>query len=198
MRTRLALTTFLVLTTACGDEAKAPSPDSPSSGTAKTAGGGSSAPAQHPKPSGAKSWLKWTAPAAFEVVDKPSPMRLATYKFKGEAGDAEMSISMAGGDVNSNVERWKKQFTGDARSNVEERTVGAFKVTVVMVEGTYQGMTMPGAPAAGPLENAMLLGAIVEGGKGDAHFFKMTGPAKTVDAAKKPFDELIASFAPAD
>jgi hypothetical protein len=195
MRTYLALTMVLVSSAACSDEAKAPSPEPKSAAPVAS----QKSTGAHPGPVGGKreSWLKWTAPAALEVVDKPSPMRLATYKFKGPDGDAELSVSMAGGDVNSNVERWKKQFTGEPRSNVEERTVGAFKVTVVTIEGTFTGMAMPGAPAGTPMENAMMLGAIVEGGKGDAHFFKMTGPAKTVDAAKPAFDELIQSFTPA-
>lgn len=195
MRSSLALMMMVGFAAACGDEAKAPAPDATNSVTVSS---NKQTPPSPAGPMGAKreSWLKWTAPAAFEVVDKPNPMRLATYKFKGPDGDAELAVSMAGGDVNSNVERWKKQFTGEARSNVEERTVGAFKVTVVTVEGTYAGMAMPGAPAGAPMENAMMLGAIVEGGKGDAHFFKMTGPAKTVDAAKPAFDELIKSFAP--
>jgi hypothetical protein len=181
----------------CSEEPKAPSADPAKS--ASPASSSTGAPAT-PKQGGPReSTLKWTAPASFELVDKPSPMRLATYKVKPVEGDsegAELSVSQAGGDTNSNIERWKKQFSGDVRSNVEERTVGALKVSIVTIEGTFMGMSMPGAPASGPKENSMLLGAIVEGTKGEAHFFKLTGPAKTVDSARKAFDELVQSFAP--
>ena len=40
-----------------------------------------------------------------------------------------------------------------------------------------------------------LLGAIVEVG-GSLWFFKMTGPAKTVAAARPEFDKLVSSFKP--
>jgi hypothetical protein len=176
------------------DEPKAPSTE------AKSAAPQASGATPGKTPGGAKeSTLAWTAPASFEPANNPSPMRLATYKIKPADGDtegAELSVSQAGGDVTSNVERWKKQFTGEPRSNVEERTVGALKVTVVTVEGTFTGMAMPGGAAAGPKDSWMMLGAIVEGAKGDPHFFKLTGPAKTVESARKAFDELIASFAP--
>lgn len=177
------------------DEPKAPSTEVKSAAPSAVSG---AEPGK--RPAGAKeSSLSWTAPPTFEPANNPSAMRLATYKVKAAEGDAEgaeLSVSQAGGDVTSNVERWKKQFTGEPRSNVEERTVGSLKVTVVTVEGTFTGMAMPGAPAAGPKDSWMMLGAIVEGAKGDPHFFKLTGPAKTVESARKAFDELIASFAP--
>ncbi len=192
---RNLLMALALVAVACSDEPKAPSAEAAKSTTAVSSN--TAAPAKQGGPR--ESTLKWTAPASFELVDKPSPMRLATYKVKPAEGDsegAELSVSQAGGDTTSNIERWKKQFSGDVRSNVEERTVGALKVSVVTIEGTFMGMSMPGAPASGPKENSMLLGAIVEGTKGEAHFFKLTGPAKTVDSARKAFDELVQSFAP--
>lgn len=142
--------------------------------------------------------LEWTAPEAFTLVPSPSPMRLATYKFahvEGDADDAEMTVSQVGGGVASNVDRWKKQVQGATR---EETTldVNGLKVTLVWLEGSYTGMGMPGAPS-GPKEGHALLGAVVESaGKGDPHFFKLTGPVKTVEAARPAFDELIQSFKP--
>ena len=44
-----------------------------------------------------------------------------------------------------------------------------------------------------PKEKYMLLGAVVDGGDRQ-HFFKMTGPEKTVSAAKKDFDAFVATF----
>ena len=192
---RNLLMALALVAVACSDEPKAPSAEAAKSTTAVSSN--TAAPAKQGGPR--ESTLKWTAPASFELVDKPSPMRLATYKVKPAEGDsegAELSVSQAGGDTTSNIERWKKQFSGDVRSNVEERTVGTLKVSVVTIEGTFMGMSMPGAPASGPKENSMLLGAIVEGTKGEAHFFKLTGPAKTVDSARKAFDELVQSLAP--
>ena len=39
----------------------------------------------------------------------------------------------------------------------------------------------------------MLLGAVVDGGERQ-HFFKLTGPEKTVSAAKKDFESFVSSF----
>lgn len=51
---------------------------------------------------------------------------------------------------------------------------------------------MMGGPTT-PKDHYMLLGAVVDGGDRQ-HFFKMTGPEKTVTAAKKDFDAFVASF----
>lgn len=143
--------------------------------------------------------LEWAAPEAFSLVPSPSSMRLATYKFahvEGDADDAEMTVSQVGGGVAGNIDRWKKQVQGTTR---EETTldVSGLKVTILWLEGSYTGMGMPGAPS-GPKDGYALLGAVVEpaAGKGDPHFFKLTGPTKTVEAARPAFDELVQSFKP--
>ena len=126
-------------------------------------------------------------------------MRIATYKVTkadGDADDAELSITQVGGDVASNIERWKGQFEGGPAPKTEERTVGDLKVTVVSVEGTYKGMSMPAAGPGEPKKEWALLGAVVEWpGHGDSFFFKMTGPKKTIDGARGGFDELLGSLA---
>ena len=150
-----------------------------------------------PKP--AQAGVTWTAPSAFASVQHPSPMRLATYKFakvEGDADDAEMTVTRVGGDAQANINRWKNQFDPPAEADQSERTVGDLKVTVVRMSGTYQGMAMPGAPAAGPKPGYTMLAAIVVWpGHGDPTFFKLTGPSKTVDAARPAFDQLVASLA---
>jgi len=45
-----------------------------------------------------------------------------------------------------------------------------------------------------PQPNSVLLGAIVE--TDTPHFFKLTGPEKTVDGAKKDWEEFIKTFRP--
>ena len=49
-------------------------------------------------------------------------------------------------------------------------------------------------PAAGPKDGYALLGAIVE--TVTPTFFKLTGPEKTVNAAKADFDKFIDSLRP--
>ena len=47
--------------------------------------------------------------------------------------------------------------------------------------------------SSGTKPGSKLLGAIAEGPEG-AVFFKLTGPKRTVDAARRDFDTLVASL----
>lgn len=144
-----------------------------------------------------ESSIAWKTPAAWPTVEHPSPMRLATYKIpkaEGDAEDGELSVTRVGGDVESNIKRWSTQFEGSPEPKRSDRSSGDLKITVVELEGTFQGMSMPGQPPSGPMPGYAMLAAIVEAG-GDAHFFKLTGPKKTVDGARAGFDELVTTFA---
>ncbi len=143
-------------------------------------------------PPAAESNLTWTAPARWQKVPNPSPMRLATYRIPhapGDTSDPELSVTQAGGGVDANVQRWIDQFQGEKKSMVTKRTVKGLNVTVVSVEGTFGGGMSGGAE-----QNWQLLGAIVET-PGMPHFFKMTGPQKSVTAARAELDTLLDSLA---
>ena len=138
--------------------------------------------------------LQWTAPERFQPAPNPSPMRKATYRVPGAstAEDAELSVSQAGGSVDANITRWVGQFEGGDKTLVrKERTVGDLKVTIVDVKGTFES-GMPGMGGGEPKKGWALRGAIVE--TDPPHFFKLTGPAKTVAAATADFDKLIDSL----
>ena len=96
-----------------------------------------------------------------------------------------MAVSQAGGAVDATVERWIGQFGPDAKksSKVTTKKIAGLEVTVVEVEGTF-----------GEKAGWALLGAIVAT-PGMPHFFKLTGPAKTVKAARPELDELLGSLA---
>jgi len=121
-------------------------------------------------------------------------MRLATYRVPRAAGDTEdgdLSITQAGGSVDANATRWISQFDEPSQKSAKKSTrkVGAFEITIVEAKGSYTGMA---AEAKATSDRAML-GAIVPT-PGMPHFFKLTGPAKTVLAARAEFDALVASF----
>ncbi|MEM1028957.1 MAG: hypothetical protein AAGN82_01340 [Myxococcota bacterium] len=163
-----------------------------SSGSAVAASGRPDGPAAAAKPKTSPA-LNWTKPEAWNKVDHPSRMRLATYRVEGEAGPAEMSVTQVGGGVAANITRWEGQFDGGPKAKTEEREVAGQKVTVVSIEGTYMGGMRPAMGLKPkPTENAALLAAIVH--TEPAHFFKMTGPKTTVDAAREGFEELVRSF----
>jgi hypothetical protein len=148
------------------------------------------------RPAAGPAEVTWDAPAAWIKAENPSPMRKATYRVPHAAGDtddAELSVSQAGGTVELNVNRWAGQLGAKPESvKRETRRVGGLEVTVVEMHGTYSGMAMPGAAPAAAKTGWALLGAIV--GTATPTFFKMTGPDKTVAAARADFDKLVESF----
>jgi hypothetical protein len=155
------------------------------------AGGGSDLP-----PAGEAS-ITWTAPARWKSAPNPSAMRLATYKIPhapGDAEDAELSITQVGGGVDSNIDRWIAQFGPEGQKTAQRttKTVKGMKVTFVQIEGTFSGGM---GPAAGPQAGWALLGAIVET-QPMPHFFKITGPAKSVKAARAELEGMIDTIAP--
>jgi len=158
-----------------------------------------SAPALPPSGDEAAA-IAWKAPDAWQTAPNPSTMRLATYKIpaaKGDADGAELAISRAGGAKEANIQRWIGQFDEAGKDSRVEKTVRGMKITIVDVGGTYLGGGMMGAPGAGsgPKKGWALLGAIVET-PGMPYFFKMTGPATTVRAARPAFDKMIDGIAP--
>ena len=150
----------------------------------------------------------WTAPASWEQQSPSSPMRRAQFRVPGKGAhqDAECVVFYfgpgQGGSAQSNAARWVDQFqqpdgsSSQEHSKVDVRTVNGLQVMFVEVKGTYMPMAMPGAAAAGPKPGYAMMGAIVSAS--DAPwFFKMTGPAATVEANKDAFKEWIASLKPA-
>jgi hypothetical protein len=158
------------------------------------AGAGSVHAPMAPPEEAAKPVITWTAPAKWTKVPNASAFRMATYDVPKQAGDSEdpqLTVSRIGGDVESNAARWIAQFdaAGQKTAKRSEITVAGFKTTIVEVHGAYAGMS-------GAAENGwVLLGAIVET-PGMSHFFKMTGPEKSVAAARADFDALVASIKP--
>ena len=147
--------------------------------------------------------LRWTAPAGWKS-EGARPMRAATYIVAPAAGDqanAECVVYFfgegQGGSVDANIERWKGQFrTRDgkpAAAQVAKRTSHGLTLTTIDTSGEYSGM---GGPTAGEHPTASgyrLLGAIVEGPKGNV-FVKFTGPVKTIAANQNKFEQLVGSF----
>lgn len=147
--------------------------------------------------------VRWTAPTAWKT-EAARPMRAATYSIPLAAGDqgiAECVVNYfgpgQGGGVEANIERWRGQVLGadgkPAAAKIDKRTVRGIPITVVDATGTYTGMGGPMMAGAKPVAGYRLIGAIVEG-PGGSVFFKLTGPAKTIAAQQKNFEQLLASM----
>jgi hypothetical protein len=180
------------------DKPVAPATASVSSAVAVPAGHppvtGSAMPNGAAAPSGPDD-LAYDVPTTWVSAPNPSPMRKATFKIPkaaGETEDAELAISSAAGGVEPNIKRWEQQF-GDAKAKTEPRNPNGLKVTMVEIKGNVAAGGMMGMPATAAKDHQMLLGAVVDSGDRQ-HFFKMVGGEKTVTAAKKDFDKLVASL----
>jgi hypothetical protein len=149
--------------------------------------------------------LRWTAPAGWKS-EAARPMRAATYSIPLSAGDqgvAECVVNFfgpgQGGGVEANVERWRGQVLGadgkPAQAKIDNRTVRGIAITRVDASGTYTGMGGPMMGGSKPVAGYRLIGAIAEGRGGNV-FFKLTGPAKTIAAQEKQFDQLLSSLEP--
>ena len=149
--------------------------------------------------------IKWTPPSAWKQ-DAPRSMRVATYSIPPAKGDSEAAECAVfyfgpgqGGSVDANVQRWVAQFeTPDGKPvpnpAPKKSKINGLAVTRLELEGTYLASMGPMAPpGAAKKPGYKLLGAIVEAPEGPV-FFKLTGPAKTVAAAKADFEKMLSSL----
>jgi hypothetical protein len=197
LRKMSTLSAIAMLACACE---KTPEPASSSPTSTSAAAAGTGAPALSAKPKAGPGEIAWDVPAKWKELPNPNAMRLATYlipRADGDSEDGEMSVSRVGGGVEANIGRWKGQFDPlkPESSRRFERQIAGLKVTIYEVAGSYTGMVMKGQVAK-PKEGWALVAAIVEGPGGDPWFFKLTGPEKTVAAARPDFESLTNSFRP--
>jgi hypothetical protein len=181
----------------CDQKPPEPMPDKPSTPAATgEAPAATGSPETQPTRSDAPGQIQWRKPDAWEDVNNPSPMRKATYKIpraEGDSDDGELSVTTAGGSVEANVERWVGQFEEKPEAKSTAKEVGGVKVTIAEMSGTFKG----GGPMMGgsgePKKDWMMLAAIVHS-EPQMYFFKLTGPKKTVEAARGDFDVLVGSI----
>jgi hypothetical protein len=140
-------------------------------------------------------------PATWQWVPVNSPMRKAQLKVPGKDGASAADITFfhfgsgQGGDVQSNAQRWLKQFESrEGASKVETQDMNGTKVTLVTTEGIFHS-GMPGGPTAAMPDQA-LLGAILESDEGNV-FVKMTGPTSLVKEVRPQFLEFVKGATPA-
>jgi hypothetical protein len=143
--------------------------------------------------------LTWSVPKTW-TVGPAREMRVATYTVDARSGDAEGGECTVfhfgpgvGGDLESNISRWAGQFEQAEGPRSEPLEINGMQVTVVRIAGTYLAPSGPMMASSGKKENFRLLGAIVEGPHGSV-FFKLTGPAKTIEAASAEFNAMIHSL----
>lgn len=131
-------------------------------------------------------------PEGWRSVEPANSMRAAEL----HVGDCLTTFSVAGGSVDANIARWAAQVTSAEGRPVEPRisnqTINGLPVTLVELQGTYAD-GMPGTGVSTPRQNWVVLGAIVEAGRGNI-FVKLIGPAESANEHAAGWDALIASI----
>jgi hypothetical protein len=134
--------------------------------------------------------LSYKAPAEWVAEEPSNAMRKAQYRVpdrSGRAGPASLTLFNFGGPAStleSNIERWEGQM-GGGEADVKKIEGAACPATLVDISGTYSG-----DDRTNPLENARLLVGVVETSKG-TWYFKLVGPAATVDGWKIPYIDFL-------
>jgi hypothetical protein len=131
-------------------------------------------------------------------------MRVAQFALPRAAGDGQDGelvvyyFGGSGGTVEANIERWLGQMQqpdgrpSSAVAKRDKRSVNGLTVTLVDVSGTYVAEMAPGSPQRHNSPNFRLRAAVVETAKGP-YFIKLTGPAKTIAAHEKAFEQFLLS-----
>lgn len=135
--------------------------------------------------------LKFTPPEGWTQTQPPNRMQAAALRVDNDTVVA--FFGNIGGDVASNINRWKTQVTdpstgkpADARIT-EESTASGQKVTFVSMEGTYKGMTTGDDQ---PKPDTGFRGAILSSGSTSV-FVRLTGPASKVKSSEAQFKQMV-------
>lgn len=180
-------------------EVESPPPAEKPHGEALPAFHGNVDPGQVEAPSGPVVDLrtvKLTAPEGW--IRKPPRSGFVRAEFSlpraaGDPADGRLTVTVAGGSIADNIERWRQQFGGKPEKEAQDKIkVAQIEVALVDFSGTYldQGAMMgPGTELPG----YRMLGAIFDLG-GELYFIKAYGPAKTMAAQADKFRNFVRSL----
>jgi hypothetical protein len=129
----------------------------------------------------------WTTPK--------SNMRIANYTLQSDQENdaAELSIIQfekdKGGELNKNVQRWKKHFRSDGggpvRAHISNTKVANLPTTIVEISGEYMGMG-----ASWHRYNYTMLIALIEFEEGNI-FLKLLGPTATIHEHRNTWNSFL-------
>jgi hypothetical protein len=113
----------------------------------------------------------------------------------GDDQDGRLTLSVAGGSIEANIERWKGQFAGALKNDKQEQfDVAGVKVTLVDLSGDFNDQRGPFAPAVQRKGYRMITAILPVGGQ--LHFIKVVGPEKTMAAHAEKIQAFIRSAQP--
>jgi len=129
-----------------------------------------------------EGWTQQPASNSMRIVELAVP--------SSDSDPLVAAFSLAGGDVELNINRWKGQFAQDEpiRSRDTLHLAGATIHLIEMVGG-YRGMG-----SGEPTEGTMMRAAIVERPGQQNLFIKMTGPAEAMKPLADTWNNMIQSI----
>lgn len=134
--------------------------------------------------------LVFAIPEGWDSVAPSNNMRTAEL----HAGGCIAAISIAGGGIDDNIDRWSEQVldaAGEpAEADAEDRTINGIDLTLVELSGTYMDGGMFGPKTERP--DYSMFGAIIPQGQRSV-FIKMTGPTDEMDDLHSEWIALIES-----
>jgi len=152
--------------------------------------------------------LKFTIPYKWKIEMVESPARGGQWHVPPLHGQGEGGEVVAfyfgpgvGGGWKENIEAWiGTMFNAEgnpAAAEVKHHETGGFKISQVVIFGTYnQVVSLPGVPPA-PKPNYGLLGAVIENPQGNI-YWRFTGPEPLITATLPLFNKVIDSVKPQD
>ncbi len=139
--------------------------------------------------------ISLTAPPEWIAKQPAVSFILAEYalpRAEGDEEDGRLTVSVAGGSIEDNIQRWRGQFAGSLESeSTEEISMGNLKATLVDFAGEFNDQRGPFAPAQERPGYRMLAAIIPVDGQ--LHFIKCTGPANTLAAHVDTFQAFVRS-----
>lgn len=141
--------------------------------------------------------LTLTAPD--DWVRKPTQSSFVEAEFalpkaEGDDADGRLTVSIAGGSVEANIDRWKDQFVEMTDSKEEKIDAGGLEATLVDFSGVFNDQRGPFTPAVTRSDYRMIAAVIPVGQQ--LHFVKATGPQKTIEAHAEKIKAFVRSAKP--
>ncbi len=114
----------------------------------------------------------------------------ALPKAEGDEKDGRLTVSIAGGSVEANIERWRGQFgSGPEKDSTEKIEVAGLPITIVDIAGKFNEQAGPFTPGV-EREGYRMLAAIIPVDE-QLHFIKAYGPEKTMAKHAEAFHDFI-------
>jgi len=139
--------------------------------------------------------LSFNIPEGWQRKAPSSTFVLAEFalpKAAGDEADGRLTVSVAGGSIEANIDRWRDQFGGKpAKATEEKKGIRGLEVALVDFTGEFSDQRGPFAPAT-KRSGYRMLAAIIPV-EGELHFVKAVGPEATMAAHADKFRAFIES-----